>query len=93
MGGVIPTKSRLNSDHGRFSHPHSRKEIMKNLSEWVLVGQYGGQKWVIGDYETEREALDVMSSRVALDEKRKGKPGPPLRITVLRFHAVYEAGR
>ena len=66
---------------------------MKQLSHWVIIGQYGGQKWVIGDYETEREALDIMNQRSTLDEKRKGTPGPPLRITILRFHAVYEAER
>ena len=65
---------------------------MKNFKEWVLIGQYGGQKWVVGDYDTEKEALNTMNMKFEKDTKRrKGKPGPPLTITILKFYAVYRA--
>jgi len=67
---------------------------MKQLQQFVLIGQIGGRKWVIGDYETETEALTIMNERTNQDElQRRGKPGPPLRITILKFHAVYDAFR
>ena len=67
---------------------------MKTFKNFVLIGQIGGRKWIIGDYATESEALIIMNSRIKGDKKqRKGKPGPPLRITILKFHAVCDAFR
>lgn len=76
--------------------PERRDFEMIRVKDFVLIGQYGGQKWIIGDYETEREALDVMSSRIKQNEEKrkslKGRAkGPILRITVLKFYSVYEA--
>lgn len=69
---------------------------MKRFNDFVVIGQHGGQKWIIGDYETEREALDVMSARINQNEEKrkllKGRAkGPILRVTILKFHAVYES--
>lgn len=68
---------------------------MRNMEEYILIGQYGGMKWIVGDYATERGALDEMMKHIKRDEERKGRKrsGPPLRITIVKFHAVYEADR
>ena len=67
---------------------------MKTFKNFVLIGQIGGRKWIIGDYATEIEALIIMNSKTkGYEKQRKGKPGPPLRVTILKFIDVYDVFR